>query len=174
MENSSDLNFGVEIPEYYQGYISKMNGVHFMDALQSQQKTTLLKMDEIAPEQWDYSYALGKWTVKELFIHLMDAERIFTYRALRFARNDKTELPGFEENDYVPASNAAVRTPPSIVSEYNAIRNSTIELFKNFTPDVLMRTGKANGVLFSVMLLGATIAGHEKHHIGILNDRYKL
>lgn len=126
----------------------------------------------IPPSKLDYRYVEGKWTIKEIITHLTDAERIFVYRALRFARNDQTELPGFEENDYVPQSNATNRSIESLVAEYKAVRQATITLFESFTPAMCQRTGIASGKQLSVRALGYIIAGHTLHHQHIIRERY--
>jgi hypothetical protein len=107
-----------------------------------------------------------KVTVAELVIHLLDSERVFAYRALRFSRGDKTELPGFDENEvYSFRSRGEQNRCVSIIEEYKAVRNATIAMFQNFDEDMLLRTGTANDNEFSVKLLGAIIAGHETHHL---------
>ncbi len=103
---------------------------------------------------------------------MMDTERVMSYRALRFARNDKTPLHGFEENDYAPEANASGRTLKALAEEMARLRLTTIDLFKSFTDEMLMRRGLANNVEFSVLTLGYIISGHESHHRTILKDRY--
>jgi uncharacterized damage-inducible protein DinB len=120
----------------------------------------------------DFAYAPGKWTVRELLCHIMDAERIFAYRALRFARNDQTPLSSFEENDYAAQANAAGRSLQKIVSEMTHLRASTIDLFESFTPEMLTRKGTANKNEISVVAIGFIISGHETHHRKILQERY--
>ncbi|HLP49308.1 MAG TPA: DinB family protein [Chitinophagales bacterium] len=129
-------------------------------------------VNSIPASKHNYRYAEGKWTIKEIVNHLTDAERIFAYRALRFARNDKTELPGFEENDYVPESNAANRSIESLVAEYRAVRQATIILYESFTPAMCLRMGKASGKQLSVRALGYVIAGHTLHHQQVIRERY--
>jgi len=129
----------------------------------------------IAPlpeEKLLYSYAPGKWTIKETLVHIIDDERIFAYRALRIARNDKTPLPGFEQDDYVPYSKANERSLDSIFAEYDAVRTSTILLFNSFNNDDFLRTGVANGHIVSVRALAYHIAGHELHHLNIIKTKY--
>jgi uncharacterized damage-inducible protein DinB len=126
----------------------------------------------IKEEKADYRYATDKWSVRELLCHVIDAERIFAYRALRFARNDSTPLAGFEEKDYAPQANAAGRSLKKIADEMAHLRISTIELFDSFTPEMLTRKGTANGNELSVVLLGFIIAGHETHHRKIMMERY--
>ena len=120
----------------------------------------------------DFCYAEGKWSVRELLCHVIDAERIFAYRALRFARNDKTPLEGFEENDYAPQANAQHRTLNSIADEMARLRASTIDLYQSFSPEMMLRKGSASKNEISVMALGFIIAGHETHHRKILVERY--
>lgn len=173
MNPSQALNdFGVVVPEWYQGYVDAVEGVNFFEVLNKQLQETLAFLNQIKAEGWDFAYAPGKWTIKELLVHLVDCERIFCYRALCFARNDQTELSGFDENSYVLDSGAIHRTPLSIINEYLSVRSATIQLFKNFDDIMLMRTGTANGKKFSVKLLGVVIAGHEKHHIKIISEKY--
>jgi hypothetical protein len=121
-----------------------------------------------------YSYASGKWTLKEVLVHCMDTERIMSYRALRFARHDNTQLPGFEQDDYVPNSNANSRNMIDLLEEYKCLRDSTIRLFKSFDGDMLKRVGVANGNPMSVRAIGFIISGHELHHLNVCNKRYVL
>jgi len=122
--------------------------------------------------QGSHAYAPGKWTIKELLCHMADAERIFCYRALRFARNDKTPLHGFEEKDYAPEANAASRTVVTIAAELHRLRLTTIDLYRSFSPAMLDRVGTANNATLSVRNIGFIISGHETHHRMILEDRY--
>jgi len=111
-------------------------------------------------------------TLKESWIHVVDTERIFAYRALRIARGDETPLAGFDQNDYVPHSNAANRTPESIVEEYKSVRAATIHLFKNFDATAWSRFGTASGGKVSVNALAFMIIGHEAHHVALTQERY--
>lgn len=126
----------------------------------------------IPPEKENYRYAEGKWTPKDILLHLIDAERIFAYRALRIARNDKTALPGFEENDYVIEANAEERSMESLLEEYFDVRKATISLFLSFSADALKRLGEASGFSVSVRAIGYIILGHEKHHANVIIERY--
>jgi hypothetical protein len=103
---------------------------------------------------------------------MMDTERIMSYRALRFARNDKTSLASFDENQYAPEANADSRSLKAITDEMSRLRLTTLDLFESFTPDMLMRTGVASNVELSVLTLGYIISGHESHHRSILKERY--
>ena len=117
-------------------------------------------------------YAEGKWTVQEMIEHLMDTERLFQARALRFARADKTELPGYDENIY--ASNARSNEIPlrKLLSDYRLLRSSSIAMFSNFNDEELMRTGVANGQEISVLAIGFVLVGHPIHHFKVLEERY--
>ncbi|OKL39788.1 DNA damage-inducible protein DinB [Pontibacter flavimaris] len=129
-------------------------------------------MQGLAEEQLLHRYAEGKWSIKEMMVHLIDAERIFSYRALRFARQDKTELHSFDENLYAQTSKADARDINSIIAEYTSLRTSTIELFKSFDEEALQQVGVASGKEVSVRALGYTILGHEVHHQKIIRERY--
>lgn len=169
-----EIVYKVSVPSWYQGYVNTVGNRNFLDILREYYQKTPSLLLSLTGEQWNISYAPGKWTVKEVLLHLTDCERVFAYRALRFARNDKTELPGFDENEYAPNSHAAKRSEVSIIEEYKAVRNATLTLYNYFDEEMLNRTGFANGHEFSVRLLGAIIAGHELHHFQILKDRYGI
>lgn len=123
-------------------------------------------------EQWEYRYAADKWTIKEVLVHLMDAERVFTYRGLSAAREDKTSLPGFDHNAYVPASRANQRTGEDILEEYQALRAATIAFFNNLDEQSLNTIGEAKGQPCSAKGMLYMIAGHERHHLQLLRERY--
>ena len=119
-------------------------------------------------ERW----APGEWTIKEILVHLIDDERIYAYRALRFARNDATELPGFEQDDYVPESYANERQLEAILSEYAAVRQATLTLFDSFRDEVWTRQGIGSGNPLSVRAALYHIAGHELHHLQSIRENY--
>ena len=119
-----------------------------------------------------YRYAEGKWTIKEILAHHIDDERIYGYRALRFARNDQTELPGFEQDAYTPESGANERTLDDLLEEFAAVRRSTVALFNSFNDRVLTRAGVASGNRMSVRAIVYHIAGHELHHLNVMKERY--
>jgi len=132
-------------------------------------KNFILSLPE---EKLFYRYADNKWTIKEILVHIIDDERIYAYRALCFARNEKTKLPGFEQDDYVAFSNANERSLENILREYEAVRQATITLFESFNDEALLREGIANNNKATVRALGYHIAGHELHHIKIIKERY--
>lgn len=164
-----DLN---TVPDFYKGYVEHVKNYDVLEALRISSKETLELMRTLPEEKGGYRYAPGKWSIKEVLCHTMDAERIMSYRALRFARNDKTPLPGFEENDYAPEANADSRSIKVIVDEMERLRLTTIDLFSSFTDEMLKRKGLANNVELSVINLGYIISGHESHHRSILRERY--
>jgi uncharacterized damage-inducible protein DinB len=129
-------------------------------------------MLSLPEEKLTYRYAKNKWTIKEILVHIIDDERIYAYRALCFARNDKTELPGFEQDDYALFSNANERSIENILNEYEAVRNATITLFESFDEAALLRKGIANKNGATVRALGYHLAGHELHHINIIKEKY--
>jgi uncharacterized damage-inducible protein DinB len=161
-----------EYAPHYETYISKVQTDDLIGALENGRSELISFIRSIPAEKLEYRYQEGKWTIKEIIIHLMDAERIFTYRVLRFSRNDRTALSGFDENEYVPESNASARSLQSLIDEYSALRQSTIELFRNITDEMSLRTGIANGKEISVRALGYVIPGHEIHHAGVIKERY--
>src|SRR5437868_4322297 len=132
-------------------------------------KSFILSLPE---KKFQYRYAEDKWTIKEILIHIMDHERIFAYRALRIARNDKTSLPGYDADHYAQYSRANERSLKEIFEEYNTVRNATISLFKSFDEAAFLRMGTAIGHTVSVRAIGYHIAGHELHHINIIKERY--
>ena len=169
---STDIN-SHQFAEYFNYYVSLVDTTNdVISTLEDIHNETNTLLDLITENQGDYAYSDNKWTIKELLIHLIDTERIFCNRALRFARNDKTDLPGYNHDDYVSYSNAKGRTICDIYKEYNLVRSATIALFKSFSEEMLIREGTANGNKLTVLAIGYIIAGHEKHHINILEERY--
>ncbi|MEQ3662139.1 MAG: DinB family protein [Flavobacterium sp.] len=162
-----------EFAPFYADYVAKANNnLSIIDGLIQQSIIVLEFFKSIPRSKLNYRYLEEKWTIKDIFLHLIDAERIFAYRALRIARNDITELPGFEENDYVMEAKASDRSLPSLLEEYKMVRNSTICLFKSFTNEQMLRLGTASDCKVSVRAIGVIIQGHEKHHLEIIKERY--
>jgi uncharacterized damage-inducible protein DinB len=126
----------------------------------------------LSEEKLNFRYAEGKWTIKEILAHISDDERIYAYRALRFARNDQTELPGFEQDSYALYSGANTRGVRDLLKEFATVRRATISLFESLNDEALMRTGVADGNRVSVRALAYHIAGHELRHVRIIKERY--
>lgn len=160
------------VPLFYQTYVKHVHHVPLIDILQNSQHRLQDLLTSIPEEKGKFRYEAGKWSIKELLCHMMDAERIFCYRALRFSRNDKSELHGFDENTYAPLANAHSRTIAQLAREMHNLRISTLDFFRSLTPEMLERTGKANNTEISVKALGFVVAGHETHHTLILQERY--
>lgn len=169
MKTIPDFN---TLPTFYHHYVMQVHNLNMLDALEQSGKHLQALLRPVSESKGQYRYAEGKWSIKELICHLMDAERIFAYRALRFARNDATELAAFEENEYAPEANAHARTLAQLMLEAETLRKTTIDLFTSFTPEMLQRKGAANKNVVSVINLGYIIAGHETHHRNVLNERY--
>lgn len=161
-----------EYSPYYQQYIDQLKGQEPIEALQAQQNVAIAFYSTIPKNLWDYRYAAGKWTIKEVLGHIVDTERIFGYRALCFARNDQASLPGFEQDDYIVHGNFQERSPESLILEYSDLRRSTISLASSFSEEASQRRGLANNNRISVRALIACCAGHELHHIQVLKDKY--
>lgn len=157
---------------YYGRYIALVPDGDLISILQDQMEDTSRVLRAIPIEMADHAYSEGKWTVKEVIGHMGDVERIMSYRALRFARADATELPGFDENTYVPAANFGRRTVDDLVDELVAVRAATIHLLRPLDDAALARRGAANGAEISVRALAYIIAGHERHHMSVLRERY--
>jgi uncharacterized damage-inducible protein DinB len=160
------------IPAFYKGYVELVKDMDMLEALHASGEAMIALIHSIPENKGEYRYEPGKWSIKELLCHIMDAERIFAYRALRFARNDRTPLSGFEEKDYAAQANAHSRTFKQLAGESRNLRASTIDLFQSFNPEMLLRSGTANNTEMSVLNLGYVIAGHESHHRNIIEERY--
>ncbi len=157
---------------YYQKYINLVEGTDIIPALENSREIGLTFLNELPADKWDYSYKWGKWTIKETILHLLDSERVFAYRALRIARKDGTSLPGFEQDDYVPASDAKNRSAASVIEEFLAVRNASIQLFKNLPLDAFEQIGTASENPLSPLAAAFIIVGHQQHHLNLFRERY--
>jgi uncharacterized damage-inducible protein DinB len=162
----------IEYAPHYATYIKLVAGEDLIHELETGRQQFLEFIRSIPESKLNYRYAEDKWTIKEIIIHIMDTERIFSYRALRFSRNDATPVPGFDEDEYIPEANGAGRDLDGLLEEYNALRTSTIEFFKYMTAEMTMRTGIANNKEISVRSLAYVIVGHEIHHANVIKARY--
>lgn len=161
-----------EYAPYYGRYITLVGGNDVVAALEDQPRETLALLSGLTEEQGDYRYAPDKWSVKEMLGHVIDAERVFSYRALRFARNDHTPLPSFEQDDYVRAGGCSDRRLADLIEEFVAVRRATVWLFRTLSPEAWMRRGVASDNPVSVRAVAYIIAGHELHHRTILKEKY--
>jgi uncharacterized damage-inducible protein DinB len=163
-----------EFAPYAQAYVDLVDGADIEKALPAQLHSTVRSLEAISDASaGTYSYAPGKWTVKEILGHIIDTERIFAYRVLCLARGDATALPGFEQEDYVKTSGANGRPLPDLVSELQSVRQSTISLLAALPEDAWTRRGTVNGYSVTVRGLAFHMAGHELHHLRIVNDKYR-
>jgi hypothetical protein len=161
-----------EYAPYYGRYIGRVPDGDLCVMLASQLADTLALVRAIPEQRGTHRYADGKWSIKEVIGHLIDTERIMSYRVLRFARADETPLPGFEQNDYVPAGVFDRRTLQDLSEELAAVRQATIHQLRHLDPAALTRRGTASGNPVSVRALAYIIAGHERHHVEILKTKY--
>ena len=161
-----------EVPSFYHNYVKLVEEDNVAEAIQINGERSLSFFRNIPTEKWDHRYAEGKWTLKELLQHIIDGERIFCYRALCFARGEKTSLPGFDENTYAAASKAGKRKGDELISEFETVRKSTDQLFTSFDEEQLAMNGTANNNPISVNSIGFIIAGHVQHHLNIIKERY--
>lgn len=161
-----------EFSPYYQAYIDKAGDLELITGLDKNGEEMLSFLESISEDKYDYAYAEGKWTIKEVIQHIIDTERIFTYRALSFARKDKTPLPGYEQDDYAVTSNANKRSKLSLLNEYKALRLSTLSLYESFSQEMLLEIGNASNSDMSVRATGFILIGHENHHCQIIKERY--
>lgn len=157
---------------YYSRYVALVPDGDILTVLRKQMEETLALLGSIPEVRADFRYAPDKWSIKELVGHMIDSERIFAYRALRFARNDKTPLPGYEQDDYVSNASFGSCKLADLASEFESVRRSNLFLFRHLDGDAWMRKGLANDSEASVRALAHIIAGHELHHREILRNRY--
>lgn len=161
-----------EYAPFYAGYLAQVPDGDVVEALIGGVEIAAALLHDVDEQTALGAYAPGKWTLKEVVQHCTDAERVFAYRALRFGRGDTTDLPGWDENAYAPASGANARTMESLVDELESVRESTVTLFEGLPPDAWTLQGTANGKGVSVRALAWICAGHLLHHLEIVQDRY--
>jgi uncharacterized damage-inducible protein DinB len=160
-----------EYTPFYGNYIAMVSEAPILDILEGLKESSYIFFSQFTDEQAGYAYAEGKWTIKEVLGHLIDAERTFAYRVLAFSRGQE-ELPGFDENVYVQNATFNDRSITGLAAEFKAARESNLYLLQALTPQQLVATGIANGHKISVRALVYIMAGHELHHIHIIKDRY--
>lgn len=161
-----------EFAPFYSSYVAQVSDGDLLEELEISVHDLIRFVQNVPMDKYDYRYAEGKWTIKDILQHLMDSERVFAYRALRIARNDKTPLPGFDENEFADNAGGDDRSIRDLLTELALIRQSTIHLFKTFNEETLGRIGTASGFSVSVRALGVIIIGHQKHHQKVFEERY--
>ncbi len=157
---------------YYEEYLKNIVEENPIKQLESQIYELKAVIDQFDDDTANYAYAEGKWTVKEVLGHLLDTERVISYRAMCIARGETKNLPGFDEKEYVKGADFNRRILSDLMTDYITLRNSTLSLFKSFNEEVFERKGLANDYDITVKALLFIITGHEKHHINILRERY--
>lgn len=161
-----------ENPSYYNRYIDLIKSEDILSVLENHNQDMHDLLSRISEEAAAFRYAPEKWSIKEVIGHVIDVERIFAYRALRIARDDKTPLPGFEEDDYVKNANFDSRTLIDLSDEFRSVRESTLTMFSSFEEKIYSREGTASGFKFTVRSIPFIIAGHEVHHRQVIKDKY--
>jgi uncharacterized damage-inducible protein DinB len=161
-----------EYAPYYDRYISLIAEPNALEALERQLAEMMPVLRSITEAQGDHRYAAGKWSIRQVIGHLIDAERVFAYRALRFSRGDRTPLPGFEENDYAETAGSERRSLRDLIDELELVRRSTLAMLRGLDDAAWTRIGTANDVEMSVRAIAFVIAGHGRHHTKLLQERY--
>jgi hypothetical protein len=163
-----------EYAPYYGRYIDRVPEGDLLRTLEDQARETQALLARLSDAKALHRYAPGKWSIKEVIGHVADTERVYAYRALRFARADATALPGFDENAWVPAGNFDARSLKDLAAELDVVRRATLALFRSLDAAALARRGPANDNEVSVRAIAWIIAGHERHHVALLHERYQV
>jgi len=161
-----------EFAPYYGTYINKVEGNDIISILEKNKRETEDFLLSIPDKRWNYTYASGKWTIKQVMGHLIDTERVFAYRAMRFARGDNSALPGFDQDLFVENSGANQRSIGTLISEFMVTRQASVFLFKNITDEQSILKGTASGVVWTPLGAAYATAGHEIHHMQLIKERY--
>jgi uncharacterized damage-inducible protein DinB len=161
-----------KVPSFYHSYIYLVSGSDLNLSFQENKQVIGDFLAAIPEEKWNYRYAEGKWSIKEMVQHMIDADRIFAYRALCIARGEKASLPGFDENTYAGASNAGHRTKEALLQEYRTVQQATALLFQSFDENQLERSGISNNNPIQVRAIGFISIGHMLHHKKVLQEKY--
>lgn len=159
-------------PEYCHPYFDLVETDDLIRALESSKQETLTLMRQIPPEKENFAYQQNKWTVKAVFRHIIDCERVYAYRAFRFSRFDDTVLSAFDEIQYIENVDVAFQTIDDITAEYVGVRNASISLFKSMTHEMLRFSGKVNDYNFTAEAIGFMTVGHNIHHCNVLKTKY--
>lgn len=167
--NKSQIN---PMPDYFDRYINLAADDDVLRALEISKE----ELDAFPIETWekigDKVYAEGKWTIKQIFQHMVDTERIFAYRALCFARGEAAKLPSFDENSYADNAHVNHRTLAEIIEEFKIVKLATLALYRSFTDEMLLKVGVASSSSYSTLAAGFIIAGHQRWHLNVIEERY--
>jgi uncharacterized damage-inducible protein DinB len=160
------------VPQFYHNYINHVPQDELIEAFTIETPVFIQFLENIPENKYDYRYADNKWTIKEVLQHIIDAERVFAYRALRFARKDLTFLPGFDEKLFADNARASARNWNDLVEEFKAVRKATEYLFASFDDEQLEATGTANNSSIYVLAVSYVVIGHSIHHMNVIKERY--
>jgi DinB family protein len=163
-----------EYASYYDTYVRRVTDGDICQILEGQLARTQALLTKVGEARAGHRYSPEKWSIREVVGHIIDAERIFAYRALCFARSEKKHLPGFDQDSFVQAANFERRTLSDLTTEFELVRKSNVILFRSFPDEVWERRGVANNVEFTVRSIPYIIAGHELHHCSLLKERYLI
>lgn len=163
-----------EYGDFYEQYIDLVQKPNVIQSLIEQGQRVYTLIQKLDAKEADYRYKEGKWSVKEVIGHLVDTERIMAYRALCISRGETKSLPGYDQDEYVETANFDNRSLQNLSTEYDALRNANISLFNSFSEEQTKHTGTANNNTVSVRALAYIIAGHEQHHLNVLEEKYGL
>ena len=158
--------------EFYQPYIDLIKDNDFREAIRKNTKQFRKLLESIPRKKYDHAYAIGKWTIRQMLQHIIDAERVFAYRALRLSRLDPTPLPGFDEQQWAKHDGASNRRWKDLLEEFNAVRDSTQYLFDSMSDEQLRFVGTVNERPLNAFTIGFILPGHVAHHMRILEERY--
>jgi hypothetical protein len=161
-----------EYAPFYAGYVARVPEHDILAVLAAQKQEVAALARSIDGAKADYRYAEGKWTVRELLGHVVDGERVFGYRAFCFSRGEQAALPGFDENEYVGAAPADGASPAAIAAEFSAVRDANLAFLRRLDDAAWALVGTASGQPVSVRALAWIMAGHPRHHLGVLRERY--
>ncbi len=160
-------------PEYFERYMNKCDDVDIITAIQ----TSIKEVNDIPIDKWlsvgIKTYAPGKWTINDIIQHLIDAERIFIFRALSIARGEKAQLPSFSENDYVDVANASKRELNGLITELKNLHVSLLDMYSSFSSDMLLKSGKSFAGTYTVADIGFILPGHQRWHFEVIKERYE-
>ena len=167
-----DKSLYAKSPAYYTYYFNLVESNNLLHELKESEVRISDFIDSIPEEKWHHRYAPEKWTVAEVIRHMIETERIFAYRALRFSRMDSTPNPGFDENEFIANLHEVLFSKEQLLREFLTVRDATVSLFETMTRPMLQFEGNANGNAVTAEMLGFMIAGHTQHHLSVLRERY--
>lgn len=161
-----------EYVHFYSDYVGLVEKGNIINTLNTQMHEIYTLINSVPGDKAFYTYEPGKWTLKEVIGHMIETERVFSYRALALSRGEQQALPSMEQDEYMEENNYNSRTLANLSNEYLAVRVSTIHLFSNMTKAMISKSGVASGFEFTVRSLAFIIAGHERHHINVIKEKY--